>query len=174
MNRNIYQEPLVSRYTSRAMQEIFSEKNRIRTWRRCWIALAEAQYELGLELVTAEMVQELKDHQDDIDFEVAAAKEKEIRHDVMAHVYAYGLKCPTAEPIIHLGATSQFVGCNSDLLIQRQGLAADQKGPAQHHRQPEPPSPADTKGWPPWDIPTTNRPSPPRSANAIPCISRIY
>ncbi len=127
MNRNIYQEPLVSRYTSRAMQEIFSEKNRIRTWRRCWIALAEAQYELGLELVTAEMVQELKDHQDDIDFEVAGAKEKEIRHDVMAHVYAYGLKCPTAEPIIHLGATSQFVGCNSDLLIQRQGLAVIKK-----------------------------------------------
>jgi len=127
MNRNIYQEPLVSRYTSRAMQEIFSEKNRISTWRRCWIALAEAQHELGLELVTGEMVRELKAHQDDIDFEVAGAKEKEIRHDVMAHVYAYGLKCPTAEPIIHLGATSQFVGCNSDLLIQRQGLALIKK-----------------------------------------------
>jgi len=122
MNRDIYQEPLVSRYTSRAMQELFSERNRILTWRRCWIALAEAQYELGLEMVTATMVQELKDHQFDIDFEVAAAKEKEIRHDVMAHVYAYGLKCPTAEPIIHLGATSQFVGCNADLIIQKQAL----------------------------------------------------
>jgi len=123
MNRNIYQEPLVSRYTSRAMQELFSEKTRIATWRSCWIALAEAQQELGLELVTPQMVQELKDHQFDIDFEVAAAKEKEIRHDVMAHVYAYGLTCPLAEPIIHLGATSQFVGCNGDLIIQRQALA---------------------------------------------------
>lgn len=127
MNRNIYQEPLVSRYTSLAMQELFSEKTRISTWRSCWIALAEAQHEMGLEMVTAQMVQELKDHQFDIDFEVAAAKEKEIRHDVMAHVYAYGLKCPTAEPIIHLGATSQFVGCNGDLIIQRQALALIKK-----------------------------------------------
>jgi len=127
MNREIYQEPLVSRYTSRAMQELFSEKNRIVTWRRCWIALAEAQHELGLKLVTSQMVQELKDQQFDIDFEVAAAKEKEIRHDVMAHVYAYGLKCPTAEPIIHLGATSQFVGCNGDLIIQRQALGLIKK-----------------------------------------------
>ncbi|NTV12615.1 MAG: adenylosuccinate lyase [Desulfobulbaceae bacterium] len=127
MNRDIYQEPLVGRYTSRAMQEIFSERNRIATWRRCWIALAEAQYELGLEMVTSEMVQELKDHQFDIDFEVAAAKEKEIRHDVMAHVYTYGLKCPNAEPIIHLGATSQFVGCNADLIIQKQALALIKK-----------------------------------------------
>lgn len=127
MNRDIYQEPLVSRYTSPAMQELFSEKTRIATWRRCWIALAEAQYEMGLELVTSQMVQELKDHQFDIDFEVAAAKEKEIRHDVMAHVYAYGLKCPLAEPIIHLGATSQFVGCNGDLIIQRQALALIKK-----------------------------------------------
>ena len=123
MNREIYQEPLVSRYTSREMQEIFSEKNRIETWRRCWIALAEAQCELGLDdIVKPEMVEELKRYATDIDFDVAAAKEKEIRHDVMAHVYAYGLKCPTAEPIIHLGATSQFVGCNSDLLLQKEAL----------------------------------------------------
>ena len=127
MDRDIYQEPLVSRYTSRAMQELFSEKTRIATWRQCWIALAESQHELGLELVTDQMIQELKEHQFDIDFEVAAAKEKEIRHDVMAHVYAYGLKCPTAEPIIHLGATSQFVGCNGDLIIQRQALALIKK-----------------------------------------------
>ena len=123
MNREIYQEPLVSRYTSREMQEIFSERNRITTWRRCWIALAEAQNELGLdELVTSEMVAELKKHASDIDFEAAAAKEKEIRHDIMAHVFAYGQKCPTAEPIIHLGATSQFVGCNTDLLLHKQAL----------------------------------------------------
>ena len=124
MNREVYQEPLVSRYTSPEMQQIFSEKTKFTTWRRCWIALAEAQYELGLDdIVTAEMVNELKEHATDIDFEVAAAKEKEIRHDVMAHVYAYGKQCPKAEAIIHLGATSQFVGCNSDLIIQKQALS---------------------------------------------------
>ena len=128
MNRDIYQEPLVSRYTSREMQEIFSERNKFETWRRCWVALAEAQYELGLtDIVTAEMIEEMKAHVTDIDFDVAAAKEKEIRHDVMAHVYEFGLKCPTAEPIIHLGATSQFVGCNTDLLVQKQALALVKK-----------------------------------------------
>ena len=122
MNRDIYQEPLVSRYTSPEMQELFSERCKFTTWRRCWIALAEAQHELGLELVTQEMVDELKAHAHDIDFDVAAAKEKEIRHDVMAHVYAYGLQCPKAEAIIHLGATSQFVVCNTDLIIQKKAL----------------------------------------------------
>ncbi|MDD5760035.1 MAG: adenylosuccinate lyase [Desulfobulbaceae bacterium] len=122
MERAIYQEPLVSRYTSNEMQYLFSEQKKFETWRRCWIALAEAQHELGLELVSADMVNELKRHATDIDFDVAVRKEKEIRHDVMAHVYAYGLQCPTAEPIIHLGATSQFVGCNADLLIQREAL----------------------------------------------------
>jgi adenylosuccinate lyase len=123
MNREIYQEPLVSRYTSPEMQELFSEQNKFQNWRKCWIALAEAQNELGLDdIVTSEMVNELKAHEHDIDFDVAAKKEKEIRHDVMAHVYAYGQKCPNAEPIIHLGATSQFVGCNTDLSIQRDGL----------------------------------------------------
>jgi len=122
MDRTIYQEPLVSRYTSQEMQHLFSEQKKFETWRRCWIALAEAQHELGLELVSASMVEELRHHATDIDFEVAARKEKEIRHDVMAHVYTYGLQCPTAEPIIHLGATSQFVGCNADLLIQREAL----------------------------------------------------
>lgn len=122
MNRDVYQEPLVSRYTSVAMQELFSERFKFSHWRRCWVALAEAQYELGLDLVTREMVDELKSHVDDIDFDVAAAKEKEIRHDVMAHVYAYGLQCPKAEAIIHLGATSQFVVCNTDLIIQKNAL----------------------------------------------------
>ncbi len=122
MNREIYQEPLVSRYTSREMQELFSERFKFTNWRKCWVALAEAQHELGLSAVTAEMIDELKANVDDIDFEVAAAKEKEIRHDVMAHVYAYGQQCPTAEPIIHLGATSQFVVCNTDLLVQKLAL----------------------------------------------------
>jgi len=123
MNKEIYQEPLVNRYTSREMQELFSEQTRIQTWRRCWIALAEAQNELGLsETVTGAMIDELKKYADDIDFELAAKKEKEIRHDVMAHVYAYGQKCPLAEGIIHLGATSQFVVCNSDLILQKKAL----------------------------------------------------
>ena len=127
MNRDIYQEPLVSRYTSPEMQELFSERFKFTTWRRCWVALAEAQYELGLELVTRAMVEELKEHIEDIDFDIAAAKEKEIRHDVMAHVYAYGLQCPQAEAIIHLGATSQFVVCNTDLIIQKKALALIKK-----------------------------------------------
>lgn len=128
MNREIYQEPLVSRYTSPEMQAIFSEHGKFTTWRRCWIALAEAQHELGLNnLVTKEMIAELKAHATDINFELAAQKEKEIRHDVMAHVYAYGQQCPTAEPIIHLGATSQFVGCNTDLLLQKQALTLVKK-----------------------------------------------
>lgn len=128
MNRDIYQEPLVSRYTSPEMQHLFSERFKFTHWRKCWVALAEAQYELGLPLVTREMVDELKAHVDDIDFELAAAKEKEIRHDVMAHVFAYGQKCPKAEAIIHLGATSQFVVCNTDLLIQKKALALVKQG----------------------------------------------
>ena len=127
-NRDVYQEPLVSRYTSPQMQELFSERFKFTTWRRCWIALAEAQLELGLDLVTREMVDELKAHATDIDFELAAAKEKEIRHDVMAHVFAYGKQCPKAEPVIHLGATSQFVVCNTDLIIQKKALALVKQG----------------------------------------------
>ena len=129
MNREIYQEPLVSRYTSREMQEIFSEKNKIETWRKCWIALAEAQYELGLnDIISSEMIVEMKNNLNNIDFELAAQKEKEIRHDVMAHVFTFGKQCPKAEPIIHLGATSQFVGCNTDLMNQKKALALVKKG----------------------------------------------
>ena len=123
MSQNVYQEPLVSRYTSPAMQELFSEKMKFTTWRKCWVALAEGLHELGLDdIVSAEMLIELRDNVDNIDYEVAAEKEKEIRHDVMAHVYEYGLKCPKAAGIIHLGATSQFVVCNTDLIIQREAL----------------------------------------------------
>jgi len=124
MNRDVYQEPLVSRYTSPAMQQLFSEQTRIETWRRCWIALAEAQHELGLDdLVTSAMLAEMRQNASNIDFDLAARKEKEIRHDVMAHIFAFGQVCPTAEPIIHLGATSQFVVCNTDLILQKKGLA---------------------------------------------------
>ena len=123
MNRDIYQEPLVSRYTSREMQELFSEKTKFTTWRRCWVALAEAEYELGLtDIITQEMIDEMRANINNIDFDVAAAKEKEIRHDVMAHVYEFGTKCPKAEGIIHLGATSQFVVCNTDLTVQKKGI----------------------------------------------------
>lgn len=122
MTYDIYREPLVSRYTSRAMQELFSERFKFTHWRRCWVALAEAQHELGLTAVTAEMIAELKRYVDTVNYDVAIAKEQEIRHDVMAHVYAYGQQCPLAEPIIHLGATSQFVVCNTDLIIQKRAL----------------------------------------------------
>ncbi len=128
-NRDIYQEPLVSRYTSRAMQELFSERMRFTTWRRCWLALAEAQYELGLtDIITPQMLDELRAHLDDVNYDEAAAKEKEIRHDVMAHVHAFGLQCPSAAPIIHLGATSQFVVCNTDLIIQKKALELVTRG----------------------------------------------
>jgi adenylosuccinate lyase len=123
MNRDIYQEPLVSRYTSRQMQELFSEKTKFTTWRKCWVALAEAEFELGLtDIITQEMIDEMRANINNIDFEVASAKEKEIRHDVMAHVYEFGTKCPKAEGIIHLGATSQFVVCNTDLTIQKKAI----------------------------------------------------
>lgn len=123
MSREIYQDPLVSRYTSLEMQQLFSEKTRFTTWRRCWLALAEAQYELGLtDLISPTMLSEMRTNVDNIDYAMAAAKEKEIRHDVMAHVYEFGQKCPSAAGIIHLGATSQFVVCNTDLILQKRGM----------------------------------------------------
>jgi adenylosuccinate lyase len=123
MSREIYQEPLVSRYTSLEIQQLFSEQTKFTTWRKCWLALAEAQFELGLtDIVTEEMLNEMRTNISNIDFDLAAQKEKEIRHDVMAHVYEFGLKCPKAAGIIHLGATSQFVVCNTDLLIQRSAM----------------------------------------------------
>lgn len=129
MNREIYQEPLVGRYTSEEMQKLFSDKFKFTTWRRCWIALAEAQFELGLHsLISQEMIDEMKENQDIIDYELASEKEKEIRHDVMAHVFEFGKRCPKAEGIIHLGATSQFVVCNTDLIIQRKALQLLRQG----------------------------------------------
>ncbi len=124
MNRDIYQEPLVSRYTSRDMQELFSEKTKFTTWRKCWLALAEAQYELGLtDIIKPEMLEQMQANIENIDYDLAAAKEKEIRHDVMAHVFEFGTKCPLAEGIIHLGATSQFVVCNTDLILQKKAFS---------------------------------------------------
>ena len=118
---NRYQSPLTGRYASEEMQYIFSQDNKFRTWRKLWIALAETEHEQGLN-ITKEQIDELKAHQDDINYEVAEAREKEVRHDVMSHVYAYGVQCPTAKGIIHLGATSCYVGDNTDIIIMRQGL----------------------------------------------------
>lgn len=117
----LYQSPLNTRYASREMSYLFSPDMRITTWRELWIALAEAEMELGLP-ITQEQVQELKDHVHPINFDVAAQKEKEIRHDVMAHVYAYGEQCPKARGIIHLGATSCYVTDNADIIIYKRAL----------------------------------------------------
>ena len=129
MSREIYQEPLIGRYTTREMQELFSEKTKFSTWRRCWIALAEAQFELGLDaIISQEMIAEMTANQHNIDYDLASQKEAEIRHDVMAHVFEFGTKCPKAAGIIHLGATSQFVVCNTDLILQLQALEHIRKG----------------------------------------------
>ncbi len=118
---NRYTSPLTGRYASKEMQYIFSQDNKFRTWRKLWIALAETEHELGLN-ITKEQIDELKAHQDEINYEVAEAREKEVRHDVMSHVYAYGVQCPNAKGIIHLGATSCYVGDNTDIIIMREGL----------------------------------------------------
>ena len=116
-----YESPFSSRYTSAEMQEIFSSDRKFKTWRRLWIALARAEHELGLP-VTAEQVAELEAHRDDLNLEVAEARERECRHDVMSHVYAYGVQCPKAKAIIHLGATSCYVGDNTDIILMRDAL----------------------------------------------------
>jgi len=116
-----YESPLSSRYASAAMLNLFSQETRIRTWRRLWAALARAEHELGLP-VSAEQVAELEAHIEDIDFDCASKREKEVRHDVMAHIYAYGQAAPSAAGIIHLGATSCYVTDNGDLILYREGL----------------------------------------------------
>ncbi len=121
MTNDIYVSPLSQRYASRQMQYIFSPDKKFRTWRRLWIALAEVEKELGLD-ITDEQIEELKAHAEDINYEDAAAREKVVRHDVMSHVYAYGLQCPKAKGIIHLGATSCYVGDNTDIIIMREAL----------------------------------------------------
>ncbi|RBP36838.1 adenylosuccinate lyase [Garciella nitratireducens] len=119
--KQYYENPLVERYASKEMLEIFSPDHKFKTWRKLWIALAESQKELGLP-ITEEQLQELKEHIEDINYTVISQKEKELRHDVMAHVYAYGEQCPKAKPIIHLGATSAFVGDNADIIIYTEAL----------------------------------------------------
>ena len=117
-NRDGYTSPLSTRYASKEMQYLFSDNNKFRTWRKLWIALAKAEHKLGLN-VTQEQIDQLEAHAGDINYDVAEAREKLVRHDVMSHVYAYGQQCPDAEAIIHLGATSCYVGDNTDILILR-------------------------------------------------------
>ena len=121
MARDRYESPLSTRYASREMQYIFSPDKKFRTWRALWIALAETEKELGL-AISDEQIDELKAHKDDINYEDAEAREKVVRHDVMSHVYAYGLQCPKAKGIIHLGATSCYVGDNTDIILMREAL----------------------------------------------------
>lgn len=121
MSRDRYENPLIKRYTSKEMSGVFSPDFKFTTWRKLWIALAEAEKELGLD-ITQEQIDELIAHRDDINYEVAEAREKEVRHDVMSHVYAYGVQCPKAKGIIHLGATSAYVGDNTDIIQIKDAL----------------------------------------------------
>ena len=121
MARDVYESPLSARYADREMKYLFSPDMKFRTWRKLWIALAEAEHELGLP-VTQEQIDELKAHAEDINYEVAQEREKVVRHDVMSHVYAYGQQCPEAAGIIHLGATSCYVGDNTDVIIMTEAL----------------------------------------------------
>ncbi len=119
--RNTYNSPLNTRYASKEMSYIFSDEMKFKTWRKLWVALAEGEKELGLN-ITDNQIKELRDNIENIDFELAEAKEKEVRHDVMSHVHTYGVVAPSAKGIIHLGATSCYVGDNTDLIIMREGL----------------------------------------------------
>lgn len=118
---NIYENPLVSRYSSKEMLYLFSPDKKFKTWRKMWIALAESEKELGLD-ITDEQINELKAYAEEINYDVAKAREKEVRHDVMSHVFAYGEQAKSAKPIIHLGATSCYVGDNTDIIIMTEAL----------------------------------------------------
>lgn len=121
MNKDIYESPLNSRYASKEMKELFSPDKKFKTWRKLWITLAKAEQELGLN-ITDEQIAELEKFKDDINYDVAVEREKVTRHDVMAHIFAYGQQCPTAKGIIHLGATSCYVGDNTDAIIMKEAL----------------------------------------------------
>src|SRR5438105_5617751 len=126
---DVYENPLVTRYASREMAELWGPQRKFSTWRRLWLALAEAQHELGLladdsdtPRITAAQLQEMRTHLDDIDFTRADAYERRLRHDVMAHIHTFGEACPSAGGIVHLGATSCYVTDNTDLILMREGL----------------------------------------------------
>lgn len=121
MSYDRYESPFSTRYASKQMQYIFSADNKFRTWRRLWIALARAEQKLGLD-ISDEQIAQMEQYKDDINYDVAEKREKEVRHDVMSHIYAYGQQAPKAKPIIHLGATSCYVGDNTDVIVMRQGM----------------------------------------------------
>lgn len=121
MSYDRYESPFSTRYASKQMQYIFSADNKFRTWRRLWIALARAEQKLGLD-ISDEQIAQMEQYKDDINYDVAEKREKEVRHDVMSHIYAYGQQAPKAKPIIHLGATSCYVGDNTDIIVMRQGM----------------------------------------------------
>lgn len=121
MSYDRYESPFSTRYASKQMQYIFSADNKFRTWRRLWIALARAEQKLGLD-ISDEQIAQMEQYKDDINYDVAEQREKEVRHDVMSHIYAYGQQAPKAKPIIHLGATSCYVGDNTDIIVMRQGM----------------------------------------------------
>jgi adenylosuccinate lyase len=124
--KNLYENPLITRYASKEMANIFSPDSKFSTWRELWIALAEAQKELGLN-ITDEQIEEMKINKNNINYEIAKEKEKEFRHDVMAHVHTFGIQCPKAKPIIHLGATSAYVGDNTDIILIKRALKLVEK-----------------------------------------------
>jgi len=145
MDEKTYVNPLVERFATSEMVEIFSPQKKFSTWRRVWLALAEAQSELGLD-ITREQIEEMRRNLDNINFETARAKEREIRHDVMAHLHAFGEQCPKAKPIIHLGATSEILNGNTDMILMRDAMLIVRKtlvnvlqkimhGPTGHGRQ---------------------------------------
>ncbi|MBO4343720.1 MAG: adenylosuccinate lyase, partial [Clostridia bacterium] len=120
-DHNSYVSPFSTRYASSEMQYLFSDNMKFSTWRKLWVSLAKAEKALGLD-ITDEQINELESHVNTVDFDVAKAREKEVRHDVMAHIYAYGIDCPKAAPIIHLGATSCYVGDNTDIIVLKEAM----------------------------------------------------
>ena len=121
MNNDIYVTPLSGRYASKEMNKLWSSDTKYSTWRKLWVALAKTEQELGID-ITDEQIKEMEANVENIDYDIVSAREKECRHDVMAHVYEFGIKCPSAKPIIHLGATSCFVTDNTDVILMTEGL----------------------------------------------------
>ena len=165
--KDTYESPLASRYASREMLYLFSPDKKFTTWHRLWIALARAEMELGLPITQAQ-IDEMERERDHIDYDLAAQKEKELRHDVMAHIHAYGAHCPNAMPIIHLGATSCYVGDNTDVILMKEGLSSSGTSwcgcwPAWQSL------PAGTRPFLPWATPTTRPPRWSPWASGPPC-----
>ena len=168
MSTDRYVSPLSERYASKEMQYIFSPDMKFRTWRKLWIALAETEKELGLN-ITQEQIDELKAHADDINYDVARERERLVRHDVMSHVYAYGVQCPKAKGIIHLGATSCYVGDNTDIIVMTEALKLVRKKLVNVIAELAKVCPGNIRSFPPWPSPTSSRLSPPPWEREPPC-----